>query len=576
MLQAFAYLTIRSARNRVRRQFARVRQPRYAIAMLLALLYVGAIFLPGWRHPTSSTPAGLFLHEEVFLVASLAALLLAAYWWLLGKDTGALAFSPAEVQFLFPAPTTRRQLIEFKLIRTQAVILINIVIWTVILGRGRGAGDLVWVRPLSLWVMLSTVQLHRLGATLTRTNLTSHGTAGLRRSGVAAAVVTALLAAVVVGIVGHWPAAGVHGPREALTVLQRATDSGAARWALLPVQAVLAPLFAETLAAWVASMGPAVVIMLVHFAWVLYSDTAFEDAAVEASAQRADRATARRSGFRFGLAGDRPARRAALRLPLAPVGEPAVAIAWKNAHAAMRNDRFFWQAVIFGVGALAVSIGAYFNPDDFGGFAIGIVVAWGAMSVLMGPIWLRNDLRADLPRLELLRTFPVNPRRFVAAELGSTALLLSFVQLFLVAAALIATLHEPGVHVRLDERIALAVAAALALPPINALGACIHNASALLFPGWMTLGGDRKPGFEAMGQVYLIIIIVVVAMAVLLLLPTGAAALALLLLYRQYGYWSAIPAVLAGAAIVGGELALLVRWLGGVFARTEPSEVGAG
>ena len=300
MFGAFVYLTATSARNRVRRQIARVRQPRYAIAMILALLYLGAIFLPGWRHAGTRAPAGIFLHEDVFLVASVAALLLVAYWWLLGKDTGALAFSPAEVQFLFPAPTTRRQLIEFKLIRTQAVILFNIVIWTVILGRGRGAGDLVWVRPLSLWVMLSTVQLHRLGATLTRTNLTSHGTAGLRRSGVAAAVVTALLAAVVVGIATHWPADGVHGPQEALTVLQQGTAQGPAHWALLPVQAVLAPLFAESLAAWAVAMGPAVAIMLVHFAWVLYSDTAFEDAAVEASAQRADRATARRTGFRFG------------------------------------------------------------------------------------------------------------------------------------------------------------------------------------------------------------------------------------------------------------------------------------
>ena len=157
----------------------------------------------------------------------------------------------------------------------------------------------------------------------------------------------------------------------------------------------------------------------------------------------------------------------------------------------------------------------------------------------------------------------MNPRRFVAAELGSTALLLSFVQLFLVAAALIATLHDTGLHIRFDERIAVAVAAALALPGINALGASIHNASALLFPGWMTLGGDRKPGFEAMGQVYLIIIVVVVAMAVLLLLPAGAAALALLLLFRQYGYWSAIPAVLAGSAVVAGELRAprpVARW----------------
>ena len=38
-----------------------------------------------------------------------------------------LAFSPAELQFLFPAPVTRRQLVQFKLVRAQLVILVNIL-----------------------------------------------------------------------------------------------------------------------------------------------------------------------------------------------------------------------------------------------------------------------------------------------------------------------------------------------------------------------------------------------------------------------------------------------------------------
>src|SRR5690606_4598941 len=201
----------------------------------------------------------------------------------------------------------------------------------------------------------------------------------------------------------------------------------------------------------------------------------------------------------------------------------------------------------------------------------GIIVAWSAMTLVMGPVWLRNDLGADLPRLELLRTFPVQPRRFVLAEIGSTALILCSVQLLLVVALFVAQLRNPTLQLPLHERVALALTIAIALPVLNALGASIHNAAALLFPGWMPLGSERKPGVEAMGQVYLTLIIVVVLLAVLLLLPAVAGTLAFLTLFAHYGYWAAVAAALAGSIVASAELALVVRWLGNVLARTEPA-----
>src|SRR5690606_5424548 len=132
-------------------------------------------------------------------------LLLVAYWWLIGKESSALAFSEAEMLFLFPAPTTRRQLIQFKLIRVQVVILINIVVWTLLLGRGRGTGELIWLRPLSLWVLISTMHPHRLGASLPRANLSGNGSAGLRRRWPVAAIRLLLLGAGATGSARAWP-----------------------------------------------------------------------------------------------------------------------------------------------------------------------------------------------------------------------------------------------------------------------------------------------------------------------------------------------------------------------------------
>ncbi len=568
-LRAFVYLTTTSARNNFRRRLKRVRQPRYAVAMLLALFYFFSIIVSSWNR-VNATPAEIFLAPVVLQLASVAMLGLLTYWWVFGRDSGALAFSPAEVHFLFAAPTTRRQLIQFKLIRVQAVILLNVVLWTVILGRGRGMGEMVWVRPLSLWVMLSTMQLHRLGATLTRTSVTSHGTAGLRRSAPAAVVLLLLIGAVVFGVWQNWPEGAAASVFELFTAVRRAAARPPALWALAPIRAVIAPLFATTLDLWWRAMVAAVLLMAAHFVWVLRSDAAFEDAAVQASARRAQRAARRRSGV--GSSSDRPGRRVTFRLPLSPTGEPAMAIAWKNVMAAVRNDHFFRMAVVFGLIVLVAGVVAYAKPSLVD-LVMGLTVGWSGMLLIMGPVWLRNDLRSDLPRLELLRTFPVQPRRVVLAEIGSTAAILCAVQLPLVVALFVAQLRNPSIP--LDERVALAVAVILALPLLNALGVSIHNAAALLFPGWMPLGADRKPGVEAMGQVYLTLIVVVVMLTVLLLVPVAAGTLAFLTLFTRYHYWAAIAAVLTGSVIASAELALIVRWLGNVLARTEPADVGS-
>jgi ABC-2 type transport system permease protein len=567
MVGAFAYLTVTSARNRVRRQLGRLRSPRYVLAMLFAVGYFALIFSSSLRG--QQAPAGFLLHVDVLALASLAGLALVIYWWVLGKDTGALAFSPAEVQFLFPAPVTRRQLVELKLVRAQVVILLNIVIWTLLLGRGRGAGEMIWLRPLSLWVLFSVVQLHRLGATLSRTSLSQHGAAGLRRSGAAIAIVAVLTAVVLAGLARAWPTGGLAEPRQALDWLAAGVAWRPAAWALLPVRAVLAPLFAATPAEWVRVIGPAVAIMLVHFAWVVRTDAAFEEAAAQATAERAQRAARRRG------AGSASAPKGWRRgLPLAPVGEPAVAIVWKNVLAVMRAQQFGRQMLMLAVAAVALIAFASFRPSQVG-FASGILIAWIAMMLVMGPMWLRQDLRADLLRLEVMRTYPVEPARFVGAQIASSALVLSVLEAVFGALLLFLFLRAPEPPLPPAQLVAYFTAGFLALPVVNAIGAGIHNAGALLFPAWISLGPDRKPGFEQMGQVYLTLFLSILLLAVLLVVPALAGALTVFALGGTYGPWSAIPAVLVGGAVAMGEVVLLVRQLGRVFARTEPSDVTA-
>ena len=550
------------------------------VALLFAVAYFGFIFAnPSSRAGGAGAAAGL-LGPIVGMMAMLALSGLVAYWWALGADTAALAFSPAELQFLFPAPVTRRQLIQYKLVRAQIVILVNILIWSVLLRRGGGEGALAWVRPLSLWVLLSTLQLHRLGATLARTSAAEHGGAGLRRSAIAIGVAALGLGAVAYGLVQAWPVGGV--TFETLEpTLRAATGTPPASWALAPVRVVLAPLFATDLAQWGRAFPYAAALMLLHFIWVIRADAAFEDAAIEASAERAARIAARRSG---GPERKRRRRRAAegavaaapgrIWLPLPSTGDPALAIVWKNMFAVARGDRFFRQTLFFGLAVVGLSIFAYLRPER-SEVVIGMITAWSAMLVLLGPVWVRNDLRGDLPRLEVLRTYPLAPSRLVAAEVASSALVLTGLELMLGASVFVALLRAPDVALSVPDRVAVAVAVALGLPALNLLSATIHNTAALLFPAWLPVGAERKPGIEAMGQMYLTMFATLIVLAVLLLLPAIAGAIAAFALRPTYGLWALLPAVVAGSAVAAGELAIIVRWMGGVFARTEPSDISA-
>jgi hypothetical protein len=89
------------------------------------------------------------------------------------------------------------------------------------------------------------------------------------------------------------------------------------------------------------------------------------------------------------------------------------------------------------------------------------------------------------------------------------------------------------------------------------------------------VGAERRPGIEAMGQMYLTMFATLLVLAVLLVLPAIAGSLAAFLLRPSYGLWGLVPAVVVGSAVAAGELAIIGRWMGDVFARTEPSDVSA-
>src|SRR2546430_13716317 len=106
---------------------------------------------------------------------------------------------------------------------------------------------------------------------------------------------------------------------------------------LWPLEALVAPLVAASPAAFASRLPAALLVLAVHYVWVVRSTLAFEEAAVEHAARMARRIEAARQG-RWGERSMRAQQTTGpIRLRLAPTGAPARAIPWKNALGATRD-----------------------------------------------------------------------------------------------------------------------------------------------------------------------------------------------------------------------------------------------
>jgi ABC-2 type transport system permease protein len=580
VLAAFLYLSARTLRNRARVQLRRLRTPRQAVALVVGVAYFWYFLVRPARG--GGFGASVLGGDWALLLASVGLALLVAKWWLFGADPRALAFTPAEVQFLFPAPVSRRGLVHYKLLRAQLFILVNTVIWSVLL-RGGGTELSAWLRAAALWMLFSTLYLHRLGAALSTASAVGHGAAGRRRHALPIAVFSAGFIAVAYGFALEAPLLSRAWSFGYVSFFESAADvlRTPVPWAvLLPFRTLVAPTFALAPAVWVQMILPAALIMLVHYLWVLRTDATFEEAALEASARRAAELAAHGTRPAAGGAaiGDavQPtgrARRLHRWSPrLAPVGPPAVALVWKNVVAATRADSLVRQLGLFAVMVTAAAAFS-FSGDRLSSLAAGVAAAWGALLVVAGPLWVRFDLRHDLPRIDVLRALPLHGREVVAAEIASSALLLTVFQWVLLVAMLVATAGNRALPLTPSDRLAVALALALVLPAVNAVSLTIQNAAALLFPGWVRLSAGPR-GVEAMGQNMMSTVASFLLLLVGLLVPM-AGAVAMLVAFRPLlGLWSLLPAAVAATAIVGAELYPIVVWLGRVFEKTDSAAIG--
>jgi len=486
--------------------------------------------------------------------------------WFIPSDRAALRFTEAEVTFLFPAPVTRRMLIHCKLLRSQFTILVSSFFMALILRRSSFLGGNQLLHAAGWWLILSTLNLHFIGASFARERLLELGINPARRR----ALVITLAAAVLVGC-GWWLRAHV-----ALPTQDDLIDPGAmlnyagtvlgappVSWLLAPFKWVVAPLFAPDANAFARAGIPAVLVLVGHYFWVARSDVSFEEASIDVARRHAERAAALRSGnLRLRNA---PLKPRTVPFKLSPSGPAPIAFLWKGLIALgpmyrLRTWLIACVVVIVGGRWLAADPARLPLLNIFGGFAL----AAGGWLLIMGPMFMRRGLGQTLSHLDILKGYPLHGWQIVLGELVSPMAIMTFAQwLLLLIAAVCFGMGGDNAPMTVGNAGIGAVGIAFVAPPLCGLMLCVPFAGLLYFPAWSEAAGAHGGGIEVMGQrmiffgAYLVVMLLALIPAVLL----GGIVFLL-------GKWlSDMSIAVALAALVGGgvlcaELGAAIAWLG--------------
>jgi hypothetical protein len=549
---AFAYLQAVSLYNNVRQRLLRLRQPKYLVGAVVGVAYCWFfLFHRAFRNGHVSVQRFELAPDMLSTFASVAALALLLYVladWVFSGAKARLAFTEAEIDFLFPAPLTRMELIHFSLLRSQLGIFFSAFLLGVLFRRGGGFSAHPLQFSAGLWLLFSMLKLHALGASFTRERLLDLGVRPWLRRVVAACVALALVAACA------WSMRGVL----RLPAPEAFADMGLLRqwfegivataplsWLLLPFRWAVAPVFAPDGAAFLRALGPALGLLALLYLWVVRAQVSFEDASIAQARKRAKQVAALREG-RFGhRLPDKP-RSEPFRL--SGRGEAWPAFLWKGlvAMGPMYRLRVWLVACV-----VAVALCHWLAIDPVRRkalVAMGIAVpALGAWLLLLGPMMMQNGLRRTFERMDVLKALPLRGWQVALGELATPATVMCFLAwwLLLFGAQAIAAGHDAF---SVAQVASTALGLGLLAPPLFGLMLCLPFAGMLVFPAWIVAPGNSGHGIEVMGQ----------------------------RMVFAFGYFLAVLLLALPAALLGGLGFLLGTWLGGWSAAALFAALGAG
>jgi hypothetical protein len=561
MIRAFAFVTATTFKNRILVRLRRLRSPRYLISAIAGLAY---IWFFAFRHTARARPN--FVATDLGVdIAAIVVLTMMVVVWALPGQSGGLEFSEAEIQFLFPAPVSRRQLLVYKLMRGLPPLIITTLVMSYVLRRGNFPG---------LFLVFATLNVYFTMVALARARLKLLGIGFFVRLFAVIAILAAISWAVTVDLRGRdLPrelAAAVKSQQQAriASAADRPFHGPVVRGLLFVPRFFTAAAFAKTPGPFAVNGAALVGLAAVFFLIAGRLNVSFEEASIVASARRTARMASRRT--------QQPGTRVMFRRMPPPFrlregAGPEVAIFWKNLVAAMRIS----AAWMVGIVVLAT----YFAAQIIFARDPGIRLTFATMELFMagffplvGTIWFPQDLRLDLPRIEVLKSYPISGERLVAAEMAAPLVIISAIEILLLGfAATLMNVYSVGGRMAFFASPQFVVVALLFAVPICGAQLVIRNAVPVLLPAWAFRSKDEPRGFVMVGQRLLMMFGNLLVLAVTLI---PAALLFLPALWLAHHFFAGSPVVLAVAtvpsvALLVAEVWLGVRFLGAQFDRID-------
>jgi hypothetical protein len=481
----------------------------------------------------------------------------AALAWLVPMNSGLLECSESEIQFLFPAPVSRRALLMHRLMRSQLGILFGSVVVGIVTPPVSGVSRLR--TSVAAWVLLTVSKVYFTVITLARTRLASRDPGARRVAWLPVAVNLAAVVIVAAALTRVFMGGQVTGLSDAVVRIGALATSGLSGIVLWPFVAVARPFFAPWPGPFLAALGGAAIVFVTLVAWMLYSDDAFQDAAADAAERRARERARTAATYRARSAG----------WTLAPTGRAEVAFAWKAAMQTLRGvDRRSVASGAAVLGSLAVVAASAGRSTGVATVLGAFVTGAAVFAVLLAPQVLRVDMRQDLRHLELLKTWPVKASVVLRGELVWPGALITAVAWAMIGVAMVlsATVFT---SVSLGVRLSVGVASAILAPAFVFAQLIIHNGVALMFPAWVPLGNQRPRGLDAMGQ-RLIMLGGTWLLLVVMVLPGAMAGGIVWFAFRGVlGSAVLVPAATACTAVVTLEVLVATEALGPAYERID-------
>jgi hypothetical protein len=502
-------------------------------------LVIGALVFVGWLAPTILS-AHVFPKTDPHLVrlwAPLILLALCAATLIGGAGDRVISFTPGEINFLFPGPFTRRELMIYKLARTGLGALFSGTIISFVLLRHATSWPAAFFGGILAMLL---VQFLTLAVVMTAQVVGERAYSTGRK--IAAGL---LLVVFAVALMPAIRAVSANGWHDVPQLLDQSTVSHVVLSPLAPfVRTFTAGSFGE-LVLW------AIVSAAIDFALLLLIfrlDADYREASLAASQRVFDRLQRFRRGQASALSSRVKGERHT-RIGMFPFFGGAGPTAWRQLTATLRTSRGVLIVLLLIAATGFIPLFVSHTPSIV---PVVMMTAWGTMFLTM---MLRFDFRAELDQMEWLKALPLGPTATAAGQLAIPTLCLTAAQALLLGAAAVMSHGE--------DRFKLLLALPMLLP-FNLLLMSIENLMFLLFPSRVV--GAAPGDLGVIGRQ----IVFFIAKMLTVFVAAGLAGLCALLAYfvtRQ----SIGAAVSAGFVVLSAIAVSLVPVVGLAYKKFDPS-----